>query len=189
MALLKSTSPPDRNVGQGHWCFSFQAKCTITRNQWLFKTKRRTSKTTMLHWSRWWSKSKTIFDSWCQGHQSHNFSRHMNSFRWHVETVKCLMHYAEFISLRLNSFKIILTRWYIISSTFCLKITLEEKTLRCYNIPAIASEIAPVFLVEAHSFKADLDVYPRNSNQMKKLKHWTALPIQWFIQRSLGMWN
>lgn len=36
---MKSTSPPDRNVGQGHWCFVSQAKCTITQNQWLLKTK------------------------------------------------------------------------------------------------------------------------------------------------------
>lgn len=78
------------------------------------------------------------------------------------------MSYAELISLRLNSFKIILTRRYLISSTFCLKITLEEKTLRCYNVPAIGSEIAPLFMVEAPSFQGDLVVYPRNSNQMNK---------------------
>lgn len=78
------------------------------------------------------------------------------------------MCYAELISLRLKSFKIILTKRYLISFTFCLKITLEEKTLRCYNIPAMGSEIAPVFLVEEPSFQADLVVYPRNSNQINK---------------------
>lgn len=91
MALLKSTSPPDRNVGQGHWCFASQAVLMYRYTKPVFKTKGRTSTTTILHWSRRWSKSKTSFYSWCQGHQLLNFSWHTNSFRWHVETVKCLV--------------------------------------------------------------------------------------------------
>lgn len=43
MASLKSTSPADRNVGQGHWCFCISGQ--ITQNQCLFKTEGRTSTT------------------------------------------------------------------------------------------------------------------------------------------------